>query len=296
MKISIILFFTVYIFSLSLIMEPEKKQKVPFNPDMVSADPLEIQDSLIHLFYDDGIPEGGYYWNSAGQGSANRITPPVNYARLIDMSIYFTGIIYGDPVYKPIVLNMVDETPGEDYVSLLFKTVEVIPGWDITDLSGFNIFVDGDFFVGLVYDGDNAAGYGYDTEDNGRAWDFNGSEWTPFGETYFMRASIITVTTSVEIDTRIPEEFTISQNYPNPFNSSTQFQYSLPEGLEISIVVYDIRGLTVAELVNNYQAAGTYKITWNGKNNAGENAGSGVYFYRISAGEIKITRKLMLLQ
>lgn len=248
------------------------------------------------LSYDDGSPTNGYYWPNAGQGSGNRMTPTINGAKLIEMSIYFTSISQGIASYTPIVLQYTGGAPGTDYASITTKVASSVPGWDNTDLSSYNIIVNGDFIVGLKYDGTNRPTFGYDPINNNRAWDYNGTVWSSWNETYFMRATIQTVTSIAEIDTKIPESFEVSLNYPNPFNPTTKFRYALPEGRNVKVVIYDLNGRRIAELVNNYQNAGTYEVTWNGKNDAGVQVASGTYVYRIEAGNYVQVRKMMLLK
>ena len=249
------------------------------------------------LIYDDGTPSGGYYWSTAGQSSANRMTPTLAGATLSQISIYFTSINAGTATYTPIVLQSNSGTPGSALATLSSKTASSVPGWDITDVSASNISVPGDFFVGIKYDGTNEPVFGYDTSpNNGRSWDNDGSGWAAWTETYFMRAKIQTVTSVAEIDTRVPKEFQLFQNYPNPFNPSTIIRYALPEARAVEIIVYDLAGRKITELANNRQSPGTYEIEWNGKNDEGASVASGVYLARIKAGEFAQTVKMMLLK
>ena len=156
--------------------------------------------------------------------------------------------------------------------------------------------MNGDFFVGLKYDGVNKPTYGYDPVDNGRAWDFDGTNWSSWNETYFIRATIQTTTSVAEISNQIPNEFELSYNYPNPFNPSTKFKYALPEGRNVKIIIYDLNGSKVTELVNNYQGAGTYEVTWNGKNDLGQQVASGTYIYQVKAGDFSQTKKMIMLK
>ncbi len=249
-----------------------------------------------NLIYDDGTPSGGYVWQVNGQGSANRMTPTLNNAVLTKIEIYITGVNTGTATYKPIVLGNSSGTPGSDLANINVKTAVSYPGWDPTDLTSYNIVVNNDFFVGLKYDGVNVPGFGYDPVDNGRAWDFDGTNWSAWNETYFMRATIQTVTSVAEISNEIPNKFELSCNYPNPFNPSTKFKYALPEGRNVKIIIYDINGSKVTELVNNYQGAGTYEVTWNGKNDLGQTVASGTYIYQVNAGDFFQTKKMMLLK
>jgi photosystem II stability/assembly factor-like uncharacterized protein len=249
-----------------------------------------------NLTYDDGSPSNGYYWNNNGQGSVNRMTPTLNNATLTQMEIYITGVFAGTATYKPIVLGNNAGSPGSDLASINFKTAASYPGWDPTNLSSFAITVTSDFFVGLLYNGTDKPTYGYDPVNNGRAWDYNGSAWSSVNETYFMRATIQTTTSVAEISNEIPTEFELSYNYPNPFNPSTKFKYALPEGRNVKIIIYDINGSKITELVNNYQGAGTYEVTWNGKNDLNQQAASGTYFFTVIAGDFVQTKKMLMLK
>ena len=88
----------------------------------------------------------------------------------------------------------------------------------------------------------------------------------------------------------------MTNNYPNPFNPSTKFRYALPEARNVKIIIYDINGSKVTELVNNYQGAGTYEVTWNGKNDLGQQVASGTYIYNVKAGDFVQTKKMILLK
>ncbi len=92
------------------------------------------------------------------------------------------------------------------------------------------------------------------------------------------------------------EEFTVNsfnleQNYPNPFNPSTTISYTIPNESQVSLVVYDIMGKQVAELVNNKQPAGDYNVNFDAASMA-----SGTYFYKLTAGEFISVKKMILLK
>ncbi len=97
-------------------------------------------------------------------------------------------------------------------------------------------------------------------------------------------------------NSNIPTTFQVYQNYPNPFNPTTIIQYSLPQAKKVRIVVYDISGKEIALLADKYQNAGTYNVTWNGNNNSGQPAASGIYFYTVQAGNYAQTKKMVLLK
>ena len=89
----------------------------------------------------------------------------------------------------------------------------------------------------------------------------------------------------------IPDDFALNQAYPNPFNPVTQIQYAIPEDIHVELIVYDIMGRQVTELVNTDQQAGYHKVLWNGNNNA-----SGLYILKMTAGDYISTQKLMLVK
>ncbi len=83
---------------------------------------------------------------------------------------------------------------------------------------------------------------------------------------------------------------------PNPFNPSTTIAFELAAPGEVSITVYDVSGRMIRSLVNGRMPAGMHEVTWNGRDRNGATAASGVYFYRLIAGEILETRKMVLLR
>jgi len=95
--------------------------------------------------------------------------------------------------------------------------------------------------------------------------------------------------TGVESSQDIPAGFVLEQNYPNPFNPVTTISYTLPVDEKVLIKVYDVLGKEVAELVNEFKAAGKHSIQFDGSN-----LSSGVYFYSITAGSYHQTKKLIL--
>ncbi len=90
----------------------------------------------------------------------------------------------------------------------------------------------------------------------------------------------------------LPREYSLSQNYPNPFNPSTTIEFAIPQSDDVSLIVYDMLGREVAELVNDKLSAGNYKVQYN----AAEKLSSGVYIYRIKTNNFNSTKKLLLLK
>jgi hypothetical protein len=89
----------------------------------------------------------------------------------------------------------------------------------------------------------------------------------------------------------VPEHYALEQNYPNPFNPSTVIRYALPENTKVTLIVYDILGNKVAELVNGNIAAGIHEVAFDASNLT-----SGIYFYRLTAGSYTQINKMILLK
>ena len=106
----------------------------------------------------------------------------------------------------------------------------------------------------------------------------------------------ISVSSATGVAIELPTEFEVAQNYPNPFNPTTAISYSLPEATHVTLTVYDLSGRAVRTLVSGVQPAGRYTAVWDAKNDDGAQAPSGVYIYRITAGEFTKTFKMTLLK
>ena len=103
-------------------------------------------------------------------------------------------------------------------------------------------------------------------------------------------------TVSVPRTPTTPTQFEVSQNYPNPFNPSTTFEVSLPVQSDLSVAIYDIIGRKVKDLVYQRVPAGVHQVMWDGTSAIGSPAASGVYLYRVTAGQYSITRHMMLVK
>lgn len=87
-----------------------------------------------------------------------------------------------------------------------------------------------------------------------------------------------------------------SSNSPNPFNPSTTISYTLPEQAGVKLEIYDVAGRRIANLVDAVQGPGDHRIGWDGKDGNGVPVTSGIYFYRITAGETRISKKMILVR
>ncbi|MBN1560687.1 InlB B-repeat-containing protein [candidate division KSB1 bacterium] len=113
---------------------------------------------------------------------------------------------------------------------------------------------------------------------------------------YTFRANFAFKTNVEKRDDIVPEEFSLRQNYPNPFNPVTAIEYDLAAAGQVSIKIYDIRGRLVNVLVDMHQPAGRYKVKWDATNSTAVKMPSGVYFYSMEAGDVKFTKRMVLLK
>jgi len=98
----------------------------------------------------------------------------------------------------------------------------------------------------------------------------------------------------------LPRAFAMAQNYPNPFNPSTSIAYDIPagheDGVKVHLEVFNVRGQKVATLVDGVKMPGSYVVQWNGKDDTGRTTGSGIYIYRLKAGDFSSTKKMVILK
>lgn len=101
---------------------------------------------------------------------------------------------------------------------------------------------------------------------------------------------------SNEVNLYNPSTFALYQNYPNPFNPCTTIRYDLAKDSYVILKIYNINGQLVTTLLDKKQAAGLHDVKWDGTGVHGENVSNGVYFYRLIAGEVELSDKMLLLR
>jgi hypothetical protein len=114
----------------------------------------------------------------------------------------------------------------------------------------------------------------------------NSFGWSNYSETRMFTSLV----TSIENEI-VPIEFSLNQNYPNPFNPLTKIKYTIIEKVKVNLSVYDIRGRETLQLVNKEQNAGKYEVQINASN-----LPSGLYFYKLSAGDFSAIKKMILIK
>jgi hypothetical protein len=109
--------------------------------------------------------------------------------------------------------------------------------------------------------------------------------------------AVTDLSTGVTDGTRYPDAFALYQNVPNPFNPTTIISYDVPAGVgKVTLRIYDVRGRLVRTLVDGVQTPGEKRVVWYGRDNRGNRVATGVYFYRMTAPGVTVTKKMLLLR
>ena len=130
-----------------------------------------------------------------------------------------------------------------------------------------------------TYDGNNNL-----TELLGQTWD--GSDWVNVDKSIYSY-----IPTDVKEITGEFNDYSLSNNYPNPFNPSTTIKYSIPQGINVTLRVYDILGNEIATLIDEYKPAGNFEIEFDASS-----LSSGIYFYQLRAENYTSTKKMLLIK
>ena len=190
----------------------------------------------------------------------------------------------------PVELTSFSAEVSQGAVVLSWKTATE------TNNSGFEVqrSIDGKSFTKVAF----IKGHGSAVKENSYSF----SDKVSSGGVFYYRLKQIDFNGSykyssvVQATSMVPKTFSLAQNYPNPFNPSTVISYDLPVDSKVVIRLYDILGNEVSTLVNREEAAGSYKITFNAHNTNNKQLSSGIYFYKLEAGNFTSIKKMMLLK
>lgn len=94
----------------------------------------------------------------------------------------------------------------------------------------------------------------------------------------------------------IPDEYKLNDNFPNPFNPTTSIEFDLPRNSHVTIEIFNLLGRKVTQLADEEYPAGSHRVIWNGMSSDGQMVSTGIYFYRIVAGDFIDTKKMLLLK
>ncbi|MCB2230276.1 FG-GAP repeat protein [bacterium] len=187
-------------------------------------------------------------------------------------------------------LDLISSLPlswiGGLHVQLYYGGADIdsIPDWEIrgADLPGLNSHIGMDVTGIGDYNGDGIDDFAFSTIDNqtGTVWIYAGFD----GSTDAGGGGGVV----------LPVDFQLYQNYPNPFNPTTTIAFQLPVKSHVEIDVFNVLGRRVTTIVSAEFPAGSHSVVWDGTDAAGDDVASGVYVYRLTAGEAVLSRKMVL--
>jgi hypothetical protein len=205
--------------------------------------------------------------------------------------------------YPPIMTGLETDAvqAGDAY------STSVSPSVTLTGVNMLTImYADEDLMAGDSGIGDESLLKMYRWDETGNTWQYIGglvdtarnevtAEITGLG-TYALFTTKSPVGVDDEPESELPYRFELSQNYPNPFNPTTTIEFSVPRRVQVTIEIFNVLGQRVRTLVNESKSAGSYRVEWNGTDNTGSSASSGMYLYRFQAGDVVQTKKMLLIK
>lgn len=265
-----------------------------------------------HMIYDSGYVD--YYMTIVdGEAKAVRVTVPGSDESKTIMTGKLSYILlrtYEDTTHisGDMEVHVWDDNAGVPGTELITPPITIASeGLAMTriDLRSYNLNVSGDFWVGVAAPsgtGDTiymtmerstmSAEVAYGRSYDG-AWNAGTSAWdwvlVP-NDNWEFRAVLDGVYSGIEDET-VPMVTELQQNYPNPFNPATTINFSLANDAKVSLVVYDVMGREVANLVNGEMVKGSHKVSFDASRLV-----SGVYYYNLKAGNVNQTKKMMLIK
>lgn len=231
--------------------------------------------------------------NSVDDGTTN--SQDFRVVAALGQDVFISAVMSGysvDNIAPPAPTNLAGEIISGPSVQLTWSPV------NINDLGYYKVYRGSDASLsdGVLVGQTNST-------------DFTDSEVTA-GTTYYYAVAGMDIhnnvgesssTISLEVlgindNDNLPEEFALSQNYPNPFNPSTTINFALPQAEKVVLVIYDLTGREVTKLVNSNLEAGNHSAVWNGLNSQGLRVSSGIYLYKLTAGEFTDMKTLTYLR
>jgi hypothetical protein len=268
--------------------DTEKAGFVVYRLEITNMSDTLIPGLAVGLFFDWDV--GDYTTNTGGMDTAYKV---------------FYMYDSPDPAFRFGVMGLPSTSPVQGY-QLLDNNVYVYPTNDLVDDSVWSIMTSGNFSTtgaGAPDDHSMLLTLSYGDLDSGatRVEEFAlfGYDTTLVTTDSLARLIDATVTSvrNIRAETgNLPESYQLEQNFPNPFNANTLIRFSVPRESHVRLDVFDILGRRVKTLVDERLTAGYKQVTWDGRNEHGDQVASGVYFYRIKSDESQKTRKMVLLK
>lgn len=287
--------------------DPPTAHYVNYVWDLSKEDDITTFTATVSFHYLDGdVTEMNenelqvYRWDGADwQPQGGTAYPNENRVEITLSGFSDYGLFEGDPIGLDLVFF--DAIYENGFVCLSWETASEI------GLVGFNVLrsknKQNKFAVvnnELIFcQGGQVRGALYEYIDNPlESGDYDYKLQLVFTDGRFSYSDIafVTVAAAIKSHNSNPQEFSLSQNFPNPFNPSTIIKFCIPKDEYVQIEVYNIHGEKMCSLVNEKLLAGTYSRTWKGSNSHRERLPSGIYFYKMTAGDFVKMKKLTLMK
>ncbi len=228
--------------------------------------------------------------------------------------IYFTGpemddipdVIITDPSTKVRFAGDINKDGYDDLIigfpvsfSALGYVFLYYGGPDMDSIPDIEI-QNSDFSGSQTYFGQDVSGIGDFNNDGVDDFAFSAIEYTleywNRGVVYVMSGIGGSSDVETEPNSLVPDKFELYQNYPNPFNLNTTISFDIPYRSHVVITIHNILGQEVARLIDKELAVGSYHVEWDGRDYSGSPVSSGVYLYRLTAGDVVYSKKMILLK
>ena len=258
--------------------------------------------SGMQLKYDDGWPAYFMVVSEISNGNAFAVlfTPTTFPIKVTRLRVYVSETA----PFKLSLRAASTPQPGAVIAGPFTISASTAPGWAEVDIpeAAQPVVTAGHFFVVLEWLSSSPAtpGVAADTlSPDGRSlWYDNAQGWAdwPYAD-WIIRAVYTTPVGVVEAGSgSTPSTFDLAQNYPNPFNPRTTIEYALPAAAPVALAIYNVRGQRVRSLDLGMQGPGSHRLEWDGCDDHGRSAASGMYYYRLTAGDQIRNRKMVLLK
>lgn len=198
----------------------------------------------------------------------------------------------GNELVEPPVILTVSPEMITGYASKSYLTIDLYRYWEEPLTGSFeqNLIAS----TRSAYDGTfTMVSLGLTPGDSVRA---TATNFTGSSSQFSEKVQVATPTDLIDETEPLPYQFALKQNYPNPFNPSTSISFSLPKRLAVSLSIYNITGQLVAQPLNEVLSAGEHTVLWNGLSSDQTQLASGVYLYRLKAGEWTSSRTALLIR
>jgi uncharacterized protein YuzE len=278
-----------------------------FPDDNTAIKFFEVKDEMI---YDDGTPEVDIWVNlypySVNRKFAQKFQPNIiSPFDITNVRFYIGDISYtGYFDYVGVTKDMGGEPDTSNYLAFASNPPLSGPGnWTSVDLNGY-VEDERPLWVVLHWAdiedlGPFIGGDETGILENQAYWYDDDSGWIQYlWRDWMIRLTLQESTSGIETEhiTGLPRKLAMRQNYPNPFNSNTNIQFDLPGPKFVKLEIFSLTGAKVRTLVNSHFDAGYHAVTWDGKSDSGDDVASAVYYYRLTSGQNRITRKMLMLK